>query len=104
MYEPFSNAEAPSLGSLTLLMRTQDVEAGNDIIKPLWQVKGHQGPNWLYAQAKVQSDTDYNVMFEGSWANTRGNGFMGLDDITVFTGDCTSESDSLEKKGSITSF
>lgn len=91
MYEPFVEPSGPSLGSLTLYLWTEDATEGTTIIKPLWSLKNHQGPNWLYAQAKVESETSYAVIFEGTWGHSRGNGFLGLDDITIFMGDCTSE-------------
>ena len=31
------------------------------------------------------------MVFEGMWGSSRANGFMALDDITIFRGDCTSE-------------
>lgn len=31
------------------------------------------------------------VLFEGMWGSSRGNGHMALDDITFYTGDCSSE-------------
>lgn len=89
MYEPFIEQSGPSLGSLTLYLFSEDATEGTTILRPLWSLRNHQGPNWLYAQAKVQSDTDYAVIFEGTWGHSRGNGFMGLDDITIFMGDCT---------------
>lgn len=33
----------------------------------------------------------FQVVFEGMWGSSRANGFMALDDITVFRGDCTSK-------------
>ncbi|CAL4111317.1 unnamed protein product, partial [Meganyctiphanes norvegica] len=88
MYEPFIDPSGPSLGSLRVYKQTEDSD-GNVMMAPVWGLKNHQGPNWMSAQAKVQSSTDYKVVFEGSWGSSRGSGFMALDDITLFKGDCS---------------
>uniref|UniRef100_A0A6A7FLR1 MAM and LDL-receptor class A domain-containing protein 2-like n=1 Tax=Hirondellea gigas TaxID=1518452 RepID=A0A6A7FLR1_9CRUS len=93
MYEPFIEPSGPSLGALTLYVWSQDPLEGTTILRPLWSLRNHQGPNWLYAQSKVKSENDYAVIFEGTWGQSRGNGFMGLDDITIFMGDCTTMPD-----------
>ncbi|ROT72906.1 MAM domain-containing glycosylphosphatidylinositol anchor protein 1 [Penaeus vannamei] len=62
---------------------------GTSVLEPVWALKNHQGPNWMYGQARVQNDDDFLVAFEGTWGSSRGNGFMALDDITLFTGDCS---------------
>ncbi|KAK7075223.1 hypothetical protein SK128_016275 [Halocaridina rubra] len=88
MYEPFIDPAGPSLGSLMLYLLVDSTEPDRSLI-PVWSLKNHQGPNWQYGQAKVQSDKDFQLAFEGTWGSSRGNGFMALDDITIFAGDCS---------------
>ncbi|XP_045139378.1 MAM and LDL-receptor class A domain-containing protein 1-like isoform X1 [Portunus trituberculatus] len=88
MYEPFIDPSGPSLGSLLVHERYESAE-GDIVTRPLWSLKNHQGPNWMYGQAKLQNERDFVVVFEGMWGSSRANGFMALDDITVFRGDCT---------------
>ncbi|KAK3871532.1 hypothetical protein Pcinc_023337 [Petrolisthes cinctipes] len=90
MYEPFIDPSGPSLGSLKLHLRYQSSE-GDLVTLPVWGLRNHQGPNWMYGQARVQIDQDYVVIFEGVWGSSRGNGFMALDDITLFAGDCSTK-------------
>ena len=33
----------------------------------------------------------FQVVFEGVWGNNRANGFIGVDDVTFFEGDCDSK-------------
>ncbi|XP_063609951.1 MAM and LDL-receptor class A domain-containing protein 1-like [Penaeus indicus] len=87
MYEPFIDPSGPSLGSLMVYLSYE--KDGTLFLEPVWALKNHQGPNWMYGQARVQYDEDFLVAFEGTWGSSRGNGFMALDDITLFTGDCS---------------
>ncbi|KAG7168141.1 MAM and LDL-receptor class A domain-containing protein 1-like 2 [Homarus americanus] len=90
MYEPFIDPSGPSLGSLLVYTRYEN-EDGEFVLQPVWSLKNHQGPNWMYGQAKVQNKNDYTVVFEGVWGSSRGNGFMALDDITLFAGGCSTK-------------
>ncbi|XP_066937101.1 MAM and LDL-receptor class A domain-containing protein 1-like [Macrobrachium rosenbergii] len=88
LYEPFIDPAGPSLGSLTLYSQYID-DKQMPVLEPVWSLKNHQGPNWLYGQAKVKSKKDFQLAFEGMWGSSRGNGYMALDDITLFMGDCS---------------
>ena len=83
---------------------------------PIWRIQNGQGPSWKYAQARIDSDTNYQVpstcsveffvyyriylfysrfylfqiVFEGIWGNSRVSGYVAIDDITFFEGDCSS--------------
>ena len=84
---------------------------------PIWRIQNGQGPSWKYAQARIDSDTNYQVpstcsveffvyyriylfysrfyffqiVFEGIWGNSRVSGYVAIDDITFFEGDCSSK-------------
>ncbi|XP_071534110.1 MAM and LDL-receptor class A domain-containing protein 1-like [Panulirus ornatus] len=88
MYEPFIDPAGPSLGSLTVYMRYENSE-GDLVLQPVWSLKNHQGPNWMYGQANLKNENDFVVLFEGVWGSSRGSGYIALDDITLFTGDCS---------------
>lgn len=60
MYEPFIDPSGPSLGSLKVHLRYQSSE-GDLVTLPVWGLRNHQGPNWMYGQAKVQVDQDFVV-------------------------------------------
>ncbi|XP_069937459.1 MAM and LDL-receptor class A domain-containing protein 1-like, partial [Cherax quadricarinatus] len=90
MYEPFIDPSGPSLGSLLVHMRYENAE-GDMVLQPVWSLKNHQGPNWMYGQAKLQNNKDFVVAFEGVWGSSRGTGFIALDDITIFSGDCSTK-------------
>lgn len=60
MYEPFIDPSGPSLGSLLVHMRYESQE-GDIVTRPLWSLKNHQGPNWMYGQAMMQNDQDFVV-------------------------------------------
>eukprot|EP00795_Rhopilema_esculentum_P012712 gene12712-3431_t len=64
-----------NIGTLNVNLMTQN---GTKI--PVWSLTGQQGNNWMYGQAPIRSNVDYQMIFEG----VRGNGFQGdiaLDDI-----------------------
>lgn len=60
MYEPFIDPSGPSLGSLTVHERYESLE-GDIVTRPLWSLKNHQGPNWIYGQARLRNERDYVV-------------------------------------------
>ncbi|XP_069156146.1 MAM and LDL-receptor class A domain-containing protein 1 isoform X2 [Procambarus clarkii] len=90
MYEPFIDPSGPSLGSLMLHMRYENKD-GDMVLQPVWALKNHQGPSWMHGQAKLLNDNDFVVAFEGVWGSSRGTGFIALDDITIFSGDCSTK-------------
>ena len=63
----------------------------NLIMKPIWRLTNGQGPSWKYAQAQIDSETNYQVVFEGIWGNSRVSGYMAIDDVTFFEGACSSK-------------
>lgn len=61
MYEPFIDPSGPSLGSLMVYISFE--KDGTSVLEPVWALKNHQGPNWMYGQARVQNDDDFLVCF-----------------------------------------
>ncbi|KAJ9580899.1 hypothetical protein L9F63_023923, partial [Diploptera punctata] len=87
--EPFIDNTGPSLGSLTVYIRTFE-RVGNPVMTPIWRLYNHQGPEWRYAQASIPETTEtMHVVIEGTWGSSRANGFIGFDDITFFAGACS---------------
>ena len=59
MNEPFIEPSGPSLGALTIFTRSNEKDAnGNLILKPVWRLNNHQGPDWQYAQATILEPTN----------------------------------------------
>ncbi len=90
MYEPIVDNTGPNLGKLAVWTRTFD-RNDNLIMTPVWRLQNGQGPSWKYAQAMIESETDFEVLFEGVWGNNRVSGYMAIDDVTFYRGDCDSE-------------
>lgn len=57
MNEPFIDTTGPSLGALSIYLRSNDNTGGN-IMKPIWRLYNHQGPDWQYAQALIKDPND----------------------------------------------
>ncbi len=91
MYEPIVDNTGPNLGKLAVWVRTRDRDGGAPEMAPVWRLQNGQGPSWKYAQAKVDSKADFQVVVEGVWGNNRVSGYIAVDDVTVFEGDCDSE-------------
>jgi len=61
MNEPFIDSTGPSLGALTVYLKVAEKTGGiNQIMKPLWKLYNHQGPEWRYAQVPI-SEANYTV-------------------------------------------
>ena len=90
MYEPIVDNTGPNLGKLAVWIRTFD-RNDNLIMTPIWRLQNGQGPTWQYAQAKIESETDYQIVFEGVWGNSRVSGYVAIDDVTFYEGDCSSK-------------
>lgn len=59
MNEPFIDATGPSLGALSVYTRSNDRDNnGNLIMKPVWRLYNHQGPDWQFAQALINDPND----------------------------------------------
>lgn len=59
MNEPFIDATGPSLGALSVYAKSADKDSsGNLVMKPVWRLYNHQGPNWQYAQALINEPND----------------------------------------------
>ncbi|XP_067216660.1 MAM and LDL-receptor class A domain-containing protein 1-like isoform X2 [Linepithema humile] len=87
MFEPFIDSTGPSLGVLRLY-----VQAVGDTVteaKPIWQLYNNQGPTWNYAQTNINQNSDFNIVFEGTWGPNRASGSIGIDDIAFYTGNCS---------------
>ena len=63
MYEPIVDNTGPNLGKLAVWTRTYD-RNDNLIMNPIWRLQNGQGPSWKYAQAKIDSDSDFEVNIE----------------------------------------
>ncbi|XP_060847650.1 MAM and LDL-receptor class A domain-containing protein 1-like isoform X1 [Rhopalosiphum padi] len=87
MNEPFIDTTGPSLGALSIYLRSND-NTGTTIMKPIWRLYNHQGPDWQYAQALIKEPNDA-ILIEGIWGSSRANGFIAFDDITFFGGSCS---------------
>jgi len=57
MNEPFIDTTGPSLGALSIYLRSND-NTGSTIMKPIWRLYNHQGPDWQYAQALIKEPND----------------------------------------------
>ena len=90
MYEPIVDNTGPNLGKLAVWIRTFD-RNDNLIMTPIWRLQNGQGPTWQYAQAKIDSETDYQIVFEGVWGNSRVSGYVAIDDVTFYEGECSSK-------------
>ena len=89
MYEPIVDNTGPNLGKLAVWIRTFD-RNDNLVMTPIWRLQNGQGPTWQYAQARIESETNYQVVFEGVWGNSRVSGYVAIDDVTFYEGDCSS--------------
>lgn len=59
MNEPFIEPTGPSLGALTVYMRSNERDSvGNLVMKPMWRLYNHQGPDWIYAQVPINNLND----------------------------------------------
>lgn len=59
MNEPFIDVTGPSLGALSVYAKSSEKDnSGNLVIKPVWRLYNHQGPNWQYAQALINEPND----------------------------------------------
>lgn len=59
MNEPFIEASGPSLGALAVYTRSNERDSvGNFVLRPVWRLYNHQGPDWQYAQALIREPTD----------------------------------------------
>ena len=61
MFEQYIDQSGPSLGSFVVQVMTFNTDGSIDTVKPIWGLRNHQGPNWMYGQAKVQSSKQFAV-------------------------------------------
>lgn len=57
MNEPYIDTTGPSLGALSVYLRSTD-NTGGTVMKPIWRLYNHQGPDWQYAQALIKDPND----------------------------------------------
>ncbi|XP_045138693.1 MAM and LDL-receptor class A domain-containing protein 1-like [Portunus trituberculatus] len=57
----------------------------------MWALQGHQGTRWVQGQLPLSSGTPFKVVFEGTIGKPR-LGDIALDDITIVSGPCASDS------------
>ncbi|CAL8109886.1 unnamed protein product [Orchesella dallaii] len=96
MHEPFIDTSGPSLGGLKVYTKpAPSASSNNDLayhqpkMTPIWRLYNQQAPVWKYAQAKFMEAEPVQIVFEGIHGSSRANGFVGIDDIAFFEGDCT---------------
>ncbi len=97
MYEPFIDNSGPSLGGLKVYtVAAPGSSTQNDvnsfhppIMTPIWRLYNRQAPVWKYAQARIMENEVFQVVFEGVSGSSRANGFVAIDDVAFFEGDCT---------------
>jgi len=87
MYEPIVDTTGPNLGKLAIWTRTID-RNDNLVMTPVWRLHNGHGPTWSYAQTRITTDTKYQVIVEGVWGNNRASGFIAVDDVTIYEGEC----------------
>lgn len=98
MFERTIDPAGPSLGSLRIYVRSVTRDS-TLVITPIWRVNNHQGQRWLPARAPIVLGSErapptelFQVIIEGIWGDGR-VGFIAIDDISFFDGDCTSKND-----------
>ncbi|KAJ1526311.1 hypothetical protein ONE63_009461 [Megalurothrips usitatus] len=89
MNEPFVDTAGPSLGSLAVLVRGLGEANAGTPPQAVWRLYNNQGPDWKYAQVAITDSRDITLTLEGSWGSSRANGLIGIDDIAIFPGQCT---------------
>ena len=88
MHEPIVAATGPNLGKLAIWTRTVDRD-DQLVTSPVWRLHNGHGPVWNYGQATVTTETNFQVIVEGVWGNNRASGFIAVDDITFYDGECS---------------
>eukprot|EP00795_Rhopilema_esculentum_P005025 gene5025-133_t len=81
----FYHMYGEQMGSLKLLKKMKGKE-----LDTLWLKEGQQGNEWFGEEITVQSEEEYQLVFEA----IRGDGYrsdIGLDDINIRTGACKSK-------------
>uniref|UniRef100_A0AAQ5YK66 MAM domain-containing protein n=1 Tax=Amphiprion ocellaris TaxID=80972 RepID=A0AAQ5YK66_AMPOC len=74
----------PSVSTLDLLVQTQSSE---DLV---WTRRGTQNPEWMNAQVTISMSNIKQIKFTGH-RDTRSQGFIAIDDVTVREGFCSSQ-------------
>ncbi|XP_076309730.1 MAM and LDL-receptor class A domain-containing protein 1-like isoform X2 [Tachypleus tridentatus] len=95
MYEKTIDHSGPSLGSLRVYVLPSSSSREFSMLTPVWRLNNHQGQRWLMARAPIvllpegKPPTEpYQVIIEGIWGADR-VGYIAFDDISFFSGDCT---------------
>ena len=84
-------ASVPHLGSLRLLLIPRNVTGLVDSSaepRVIWSLTNQQQSSWFYAQASFSPTVPFLPVFEGLRANSV-LGYIGLDDINIFEGECS---------------
>ena len=87
MYEPIVDTTGPNLGKLSIWTRTIDT-SDQLVMTPVWRLSNGHGPSWHFGQAQVTTDTSFQVIIEGIWGNPRASGYIAVDDVTFYDGEC----------------
>ena len=58
------------------------------VMTPVWRLSNGHGPSWHFGQAQVTTDTSFQVIIEGIWGTPRASGYLAVDDVTFYDGEC----------------
>jgi hypothetical protein len=65
---------------------------GNNYGQPIWLKNSHENEDWRFGQVGIGSsmNENYSIVFEGVKLKSQANGTLGIDDIEVKIGECSS--------------
>ncbi|XP_064479533.1 MAM and LDL-receptor class A domain-containing protein 1-like [Ornithodoros turicata] len=94
MYERTIDPSGPSLGSLRIhVLREAQPGSNAFTLLTVWRLNNHQGHRWLVARSPIKLpdgmpvNEPYQLVIEGIWGHGR-VGYVAIDDISFFDGDC----------------
>ena len=93
--------EYESLDNVCVMLRSDQL-----VMTPVWRLSNGHGPSWHFGQAQVTTDTSFQVrrikiwviitimtinsqvIIEGIWGTPRASGYLAVDDVTFYDGEC----------------
>ncbi|XP_028968615.1 MAM and LDL-receptor class A domain-containing protein 1 [Galendromus occidentalis] len=94
MYERTIDPSGPALGSLRVHVLHHPLDGPKKPLTTVWRLNNHQGHRWLMARSPIRMpdgmpiSDPYQIIIEGIWGHGR-VGYVAIDDISFFDGDCT---------------